>query len=666
MARRKTQPYVARRRNKDADDSGPATTSVRWWTAKTGIEAADLLWTWCDRLRAQWSIDGIGDLIHEAIYADEPIARGGTFDGMRWSGGAGRSDTQRCPLNVLKSLVDTGTARLTKVRAMPCISANNAPYSKKRFARSVSAVLRTKMGGEDIESASPLAIRDFLIRGTSVLKTEPRDGDTYTIRIPIYELVWDHREAQFGWPRTFAHVRPESRETLLARYPDYEEVIQNASPFTRTEPWMQFTYQGVMMADLVELSESWHLPACKDDDNGQHIIAIRGHTILREPWTVPRYPLAFAWWTPPTRGVRGTGLVYEHSAAQEWINDILGYAHDGLKHAGLKVVVPRAANVNKNHLKAKWANVIEIDGMPGQMEFIAPDPVSKQAWAIAFQMKDAIYALSGIPQWQAESKTPLGNGASGKAIDTMNDNASDRFANVEMIYQQQRVHAGRSNVDIARMLADPPEHRFDEQPDPLPKKELAAWIRNNNWKDVDIDSGDFSITLEPINFITGTRGGRLEEAAEAAKAGLIPDPSMTADLFDEPDIQRMNRSTLGPIHRIQACIEGLTDLDVPYMNVAPDDTMNLDLAKLMVLGELEELKADAMLHEDAEADAIMSRFDSFLSDLKAKKSAIGSLPGAMPNTQVAQPGAGAMLPSAGSPAPGGQPPLSMPMLGGSS
>ena len=126
----------------------------------------------------------------------------------RWMGVNGGLN----PINAIKNLVDTGTARLTKVRSMPVISADDATYEEKRFAREQSRVLRRKMGEGDMEAVAPLAIRDFIIRGTAWGKVCRYDGDTEFERVPAYEIVYDHREALYAKCMealsTIAHVRP--------------------------------------------------------------------------------------------------------------------------------------------------------------------------------------------------------------------------------------------------------------------------------------------------------------------------------------------------------------------------------------------------------------------------------------------------------------------------
>lgn len=632
---------------------------LKWWLApaKGGGDAARAtLWQWVDRQRTTWSVDAIGDLIAEAIYSDTPISGAGRLNAAgRWTGGMGG----RNPINKIKSLVDTGTARLTKVRSMPVISADDADYTEKRFAREQSRVLRRKMGSGELEIAAPLFVRDFIIRGTAFGKIERVAGDTEFRRVPAYEIVYDHREALYGLLTHRAHVRPESRDALIARFPKMEKEILAAPQFNRVDAWMSYTYVGPNLADMVEVAESWHPPSAPGADDGQWIVCLRNKTIARAPWNCIRDPLVPVYWSPPTRGVgRGTGLVYEQSEAQGWVNDILSDAREAIHHGSqLKIFQPRQGGSNKHHLKARHPAVIEHDGATPQ--FLAPDPVSKQAWSIAFQMLEVMDATSGISSWASQAKASLPGTPSGKALETMDDQQSDRFAHVESGYQQGRVQVGLRHIDGAQMMHDEANGKvkkiYDEQPDPIKKDELAAWIRDNEWPDVDIDGGDYHLSLEPENFIVGTRGGKLNAINEAAKAGLIPDPSLTASLFDEPDIARANRGILGPVRRIEKCLSDLSKPKVPYINCAPDPEMNLALAKLLAIGELEDAKA-----EDA-SDEICQRFRDFIADIDRlqglAQQGAPSLAGAQQNNIVAQQNAGQLLGPAGGPPPmPGQPP----------
>lgn len=674
MAKRKTRPLAGKRGSSEEPEvktrSRAPATAIRWWTEERGEKAQASLWAWVDRLRSTWSQDAINDLIAEAIYQDTPITANSRYNGTAWTGAASAMN----PLNAIKSLVDTATARLTKLRSMPCISADDADYEEQDFATEKSRVLRRKMGNGDMEVAASLICRDFIVRGTAVGLVDRVGGDTEFKRIPIYEIVYDKRECQHGPPQSLARVYSEDRETLKLRYPKRAEQVRRAPAYARQDPWLAMTYMGPSLSDRVEVAESWHPPSGPDADDGQHIVCVRGAVVARSPWNCPRYPVNFVHWTAPfNHAPRGTGLVTEMAPAQDFINDILSDARDGIRDGSqLKIFQPQGGGSNKHHLRAKGPAVVEYQG--AKPEYIAPNPVSQQAWNIAFQVLDEMFNLSGISRWAASSKSPLGEGVSGKALDTMNDNQSDRFAHVETGYQQWRVGVGVRHVDRARMMHDEAngkvEKIYDEQPDPITKDGLAAWICDNEWPDVQIDGGNYHLVLEPANYLADSREGRLEDAGELSKAGLIPDPSMTAGLFSEPDMQAMNRPILGPLHRIQQCMSALRkpEAKAHYIDYAPDQFMNLPLAELICKGELEHAKS-----KNAKPETI-ERFMNFLSDVKAqsdKKTSSASLAGAQASTTVAQPNATTLQGGTGMPPPmpggdptggGGAPPMPPPPM----
>jgi hypothetical protein len=291
---------------------------------------------------------------------------------------------------------------------------------------------------------------------------------------------------------------------------------------------------------------------------------------------------------------------------------------------------------------------------------VAPNPISEQSFKLLMLIVDQMYKISGVSEMSAHAKNTLGANASGRAIDTMDDIQSDRFAHVELGYGASRCELGRIQIDRARELyMEAKEGRVDAledwpTPEPLTMDDLAAWIREIEWDKLEIDEGDYSLTLEPINFLPDSRAGRLSFVAELAKGGLIPDPTMTAALFEEPDIQRMNRSVLGAQHNIERMIEDLGDPNVPIQQCLPSIYSNLALFKLMAQGELEEAQA---LRVQDHIPAVIERFDQALKytkDLQDQQQAAASLPGMQSNQMGPAPNAGTLPPGA---IPQGGPPL---------
>lgn len=674
---------VARRKGQfDGDEDNPIGHRP-WYRAETGLELANEAWTWVDRLRAGVATEAMMDLIHEAIYRGRPVGSNATQAGRQYlllrSGAL-------LNLNIVMSMVDTATARLTKRRPMPMISADNGGYSAKRFAKKASRILRRKIGGPEISEVSPSIIRDFCIRGDGVIKAEAYDGDVHHKRIPIYELVMDPFECENGGARTLAHVRPEDRAVICARYPKFHTEIMDAPAYQRREPWATYAYQQQTASDYIEVRELWHLPSSAFANDGLHIVTIKGVVVCRERWRWGLFPVVRPQWSAPTRGEsgergnRGSGLVEQLAGIQEQVNDILKDAREGLKHGSqLTIFVQRGANINKHHLRKRHPAVVEHDG--AEPHYVAPNPVSEQAIKILLLLIEQAYQVTGISQMAAQSKNTLGAGASGKAINTMDDLQSDRFAHVESSWQQSRVKLGLVTVHMAQDLYDQAHSKdgllFDEQPDPCAKEDLAAWIAETEWTKVDIQGGDFSLIIEPVNYLADSREGRLDQVKELGANGMIPDPSIQADLFDEPDIQAANRTILGPKHQLDSIMEALSNPKVPMFELQPDQYMNLALGVLMAKGELAEAASSRVWgEEDEELEIVLERYRQWIGLAKdqIKKSQPGagapSLPGMMANNMGAAPNAADLQPGlmggpAGLPAPGlpagGAPPPGMPM-----
>lgn len=669
----KDSPKVIRARRRgenDGDEDMEAMHTQSWWCMENGSDAASSAWAWCDQMRSFHSVDAMMDLVHEAIYRGRPVGSSAQHVGRQYlllrSGAL-------LNLNVVMSLVDTATARLTKRRPMPKISADDANYSQRRFAERCSRVLRRKIGGTQLSAQSPLVIRDMVIRGDGAFKAETFDGDVHNKRIPIYELVYDPFEAEHGGPRTLAHVRPEPRDVMCARYPMFHDQIMDAPSYQRNEPWATWAYPIQSASNYIEVRELWHLPSGHEAHDGVHIVTLKGVTILRERWRWDGFPIVQTQWSPPTRGYRGAGLVETLAGIQEQVNDILKDAREGLKHGSqLTIFAQRGSNVNKHHLRKRHPAVVEYDGV--EPHYVAPNPVSEQAIRMLLLLLEQAQMISGMSQWSTSGQNPLGASASGKALETIDDQQSDRFAHVEASWQNARVRLGEVNTWLAKDLyesvhgkPDEDDKVYPETPTPPEEDDLAAWIAGTDWSKLDLDCGDYHIVLEPVNYLESSREGRLSQVAELGKNGMIPDPSIQADLFDEPDLQAANRIILGPKHQLDSIMEGLADVAVPMFDLQPDQYMNLPLGVLMAKGELAEAQAARKFdREDPELEQVCERYREWIELAKDQLSksaadAAPSLPGMMPTSMGAAPNAATLQPGLGGPAPAPAPGPAGPM-----
>lgn len=636
---------IARRMKRDDDGEGRGdddgeradSGSLRHWWLLEDQALTDAAWGWIDRLRSRHRRQSMMDALWEAVYKDTPI--GTPLDNAI---GVATLRTQQSRQNIVMSMVDTLRARIGKRRPMPVISADDAGPSEKLFAKRASRVLRRKLGHPNVERMSPLCVRDGLIRGTGVAKAYRVGGDVQVERVPRRELFVDPAEAQYGTPRTMAQVKRVDRGVLLAMFPERSEDIRRAPRASRDE-WR--VLDETSDADLVEVGELWHLPSGCDAEDGRHAMVIRGVApLLSCEWERPRFPFAFFQFNEAIDGFWGTGLVEHAAPIQQEVNSMLKDMGEGISQGmQLKVFLPRSSNVDKNHMRARNPVVVEHDG--SVPTYVAPLPFNPAVLSYLQWRIQQAYEMAGISQASATSRNPLGSNASGKALDTMYDLESDRFSHVELQYAMFRVDLGQIILDEARDIAEDKTVEADER---------APWITELDWKRIDIDSGDYHLNLEPINFLPDSRSGKLAQVKEMAEAGLLQNPMQTAALFDEPDLQRANRYLLGPYRMLERWCELLADTAVELEELMPTPlhVAYLDLAKEMAKGELAHQIADSHDPPSDEEQQVQARYRWALQMLEAEagKAAPAAAP-AMPAPMPADPAAAAMPPGAPMPPP---------------
>lgn len=628
-----------------------SSTRAPWWNKQIKSTAlADAVWARVEALRKGRRYQSGTDLIYEAMFRGRPIG------GSRGRPTASAQPPGPAPLdvNIIKSKVNAILSRMSKHRPFPVISCEDAQYTERQFATRVSAVLRSRLGQTALERDKLLIIRDALIRGTGVAKVVRSDGDVTIERTPRSELLVSGRDARYGSPRSLYQLKSLSPEALIARYADddvrghkqlAERIHRAATPASvDSDGYLIWGEEWADEAPQVEVAEAWHLPTCRDEDDGRHVVAIRGLVLVDEPWTRPRFPFALLHFDPPVTGqsMFGSGLVEALAGVQTNITDTVRDIREALYWGAALKVFMQAGTVKKSHLRARHPAVVEYEGSKPIYE--APNPVAAQQFSFLDWLINIADDISGLSRDFQSGKTQLGAGASGKAMDTLDDIQSDRFAFFQLMHSLFMVDLGTLMLDEARELAASEE-----------KDELAGWIKAHDWKRIEVDSGRYSLKLEPINFLPGTRAGKLEAIGQAAQSGLITDPEEVLDLFDEPDLQRANRKALGPRRAIARLLQDLADPTVDLFELAPDAYFPLEAGMRTVLAEYQDVWAQRD-SDGGESDEVLTRLDQWLQlakteqDRRAAEAAAANPPPPVPgNDPTMAPGAG--VGGAAAPAP---------------
>jgi hypothetical protein len=663
------------RRTKDDDGEytgSPERKHAYWWKTPIGERAnvhddlvghANALWAAHAQMRFR-------DYVHAKIYRALPkMMESSSFAPARAALAAQGYGTAK--LNVTKSIVDTAVAKLGKERPMPSAVTDDSDWSIKRRARKFTRFMKGKMQETDFERIAPLVLRDACLFGTGVIKVASAFGEICPERVWKEEILVDPREARKGKPRQLGQVKQYAREVLREMVMGWgltpERCKEICAAIDRSDSSTHYRSEvddDVPMGELddqIDVYEWWHLPSSPEAEDGRHAIVIAGCTLLYEAWERPRFPFAFVHWTAPVKGFWGSGIVEELAHLQNQINRTIADIQKNLEIAGkLICFVRRGQGHNRQQMVGRGPFYVEHDG--AKPEYVVPQAVNPQNLALLDKHIQWAYDLTGVSQMSAQSRNTLGAGASGVALDNFYDIQSERFAHVQAQYANFRLDCGELYIDAAYDIAESREEMDDgadedgkprAKPKPYTAKHVdRSAVERLDWDGVSLERDQFTLRLEAVNFLPDTRAGKIAAADALAAAGLI-DRDVAGLMFDEPDIERVNRIKNAPYNNWERIMEEAADPDEPMPVV--HSFLDLALGKKMAIAWLNRMEADKA------PDSVIGRYRRLIdlikaTDGKAKAAEAAAMPPALP------PGAPPMGGPPGMPPGGVVPPVPPEML----
>jgi hypothetical protein len=555
-------------------------------------------------------------------------------------------------LNAIKAICDTFSSRLSKDRPMPGFVVDDSSWELKRKAQRYREFILGQMLETEFDSLSRRSLHDGTRFGWGWTRIDDAGDAVIAERIPVNDLLFDRRELKYGQPQQAIRVHRIARDHLAELYPDDAEAIRLAPAAMRRKD-DDDAIAGPRygnLDDYVDTFTAIRLPTGPgpEVDNGRRVICIEGATLDSEQWHEPRFPWAQFQLMDPDEGIYPDGFVAQLIDLQHRVNAIVRDIQLNLAATGRGFFL-----VNK-------ANDIPVEMLAGMQPFklsyngsqppqwIAPTPVSQAQVSMLDKFLDEMYSMTGVSRANAESKSSLGPGASGIALDTQYDIDSDRFRMPQANYARYRLDGGQRYLDAAARVA----RRRAEGKGNRRSWVAVSWkgrdaIQKLDYDKVTLKEGSYRLRIEPIGFLPDTRAGKLSVVEQLAKAGVIPQWLVPA-LFDEPDLAEANKIILAPYKN---CLRKMDDLvdeskDIPM----PEQYNDLDL----------ELKISVAFYNWVQAerapDPIQDRFreycDLVTEALKKKKAAnanvdaVGAQPsGGMPG------GPAAMFPGATMPPP---------------
>lgn len=644
-----------------------ARQAAHWWMLE-GEAQAPALWQHVEALEQREQRRIARDLVNEAIYASNVSAGRRSADIVALFRTLG---FQAADLNFTRQIVDALVARIGNNQPAIRVAADGADWTQRRQAKLLDKVIGGELEQLDVMHDAPLALRGALVTRAGAYKVMPHNGDIVGDRIPINELLVDEREARYGRPRQLHHVKQVAREVLGRDYPEAAGVIANAEAARKRQGEDEFSALGGQ-TNMIDVCESWHLPSHKEASDGVRVISIRERVLSRDPWKRPRFPVAFLRWSPPPRGYWGSSLVDELAALQFKVNEI---ARDLMRNiyftSSLAVLTRRSADIAKKKLAGKEPYVVEVDN-PGDVQWQAPDGFSPAQFQFLQWLIQQMYEVSGVSQLMAQSKNPLGAGASGAALAEFYDIESERFSQLEMAYARFWRQIGELVVDAAKDLSQEKDFR----------KREVRWVKRGviervRWVDINtgaLDDDRYQLRLEAAGYLPKTRAGKMQAIEQLIANGFL-DPLWAPALIDFPDLEQANMIRSAPVDYAISCMEQVLDCEIDADGdvdeeksepvPTPDPDANLELlmavAKALKLQQLAERSPSGVIERCAQWCELV--------DAALKKAAPPPAPAMPPGPpgMAMNPMAAPMGPPPGPPMagpPGMAPdPAGMPMMG---
>ncbi len=659
--------------------------SSRWWATpapkneETPPSVHGKVTGYVARLRSVWTRAEIIEACWDRLYEGRSLRQmRGAVSALE---GAGYSLGR---LMVTTSIVDTFTSRFARRRTTPTMAVDEGEWDLKQKAIEFSKFLRGKLVETGVERLRPEVINDCSVRGNGVLYIDEGDDDVVVERAHRRELFVDPHEAKGGDSavRQMHRVRPVAREVLCAEYPELHDRIM-AAPNAKVRPgdagsddWS--SPSGFYDADsMVDLYESWHLPSCddyEDDDpemDGRKARCLENVTLCFEAWNEPRFPFAILRRHLRKQAFWGQGDVERLAPLQHDINQIARDIQQNIEAGGKLYLFTSGAGDQIPVEKFVGVRPMRVKGArPGEVQFIAPQAIAPAHQQILDSRIEYAHRFSGVADWAATARSPLGAGASGVAIDTMEDLQSDRHA----AFEQREAHfwcdVAQRLLDAGRRIAQ--RMRDGKDKDGKQKKYEATWMEAGSlqriaWDDAELEEGSYRLEIEPTSFLPSTRAGKLAGLAELVKNGIVPQWA-AAGAFEEPDIAHTNRVVLAKYHNAERMMQMVGNPKKHPIAPVPLPYHDLDLLLAFAVAYYNRAECD-IAERDKMRDKVLGRYGDFIDltieAIKRKKSGDGTNVGSAeippPSALMPPPGGDAAMPPAGPPLPGPQmPPPMMP------
>ena len=200
-------------------------------------------------------------------------------------------------------------------------------------------------------------------------------------------------------------------------------------------------------ADLITVTESWHLRSSSEADDGLHAICVDNAVIYKEQWDKDYFPFAFFHYNKRLLGFWGQGACERLQNLQGEINRLMILIQRSMWMGGsFKVLVENGSRVVSQHLNNDVGSIINYTGTPPQ--YVTPPMIQQDIYPYVDALIAKGFQQEGVSQLAASSLKPQGVD-SGAALRTFDDIGDDRFLFIGQEMETFFLEIARQMIEVA-------------------------------------------------------------------------------------------------------------------------------------------------------------------------------------------------------------------------
>lgn len=600
-----------------------------WWTIADEKEMANAIQTTIETIAKNDSARIQRYNTAARLYGNSDLSGMFGISGSRAIATQSGGLRDRISYNVIKSAIDTITAKIAKNRPKPLFLTSGGNWKMKRKAQKLTKFIDGVFYENGIRQSSPMAFRDACILGDGLTHVFPHNGRVKFERVLPGELYVDLVDAFYGNPRQLHRVKPVDRAIVLEAYcgdevdlPQEKKDANRIAIMTAKAASPNLTGNAQVVSDLIGLAESWHLRSSKESKDGKHVISIDGHSLFTEEWKHDRYPFAKLPWCRRLEGFWSQSLSEEIQPIQLEINKLLWIIQRSMHLMGtFKIWMSNASRIVKEHLSNDIGAIITGDVPP---QYLTPPIVPGEIYSHLDRLVQRAFEGAGISQLSANAQKPAGLN-SGKALREYNDIETERFMTVGHAYEDYHLDLASLSVMVAKDIYED-DKKFSVN---VPGKKFLETIL---WKEVDLEESDFILKMFPISSLPSDPEGRLQTVQEYAQAGYYSQRTAKR-LLDFPDTETIDDLESAEEDYLHKILEDLVDSEGEKFT-APDPDDNIPLALELVNEYIAQGKRDNLPSEVMEKLRLFKTQVNDLIQLATPPPPPPGMPGAPAGTQA--------------------------------